>query len=209
MSVLLHVDASPRGDTSISRELSREFVRNWREANPTGKVIARDLTIKSLPPMDAEWVGASFTPAESRTEAQNEVLALSEALIAELRVADEYVVGVPMHNFGVPAVLKVWIDLIVRAGETFSYVHGAPVGLLKNKKVTFVVASGAVYLTGSAMAAYNFVDPYLRTIFGFVGITDTTFLDAGGSMAVMQGKMDRQTFLKPHLNAVQALFQAA
>jgi FMN-dependent NADH-azoreductase len=209
MSTLLHIDSSPLGGNSISRHLSSEFVENWKRANHDGTVITRDLAAGGLPAINAEWISAAYTPAASRTPAQREILVLSDTLIAELRSADEYVFGVPMHNFSVPSVLKLWIDLIVRAGETFSYIDGAPSGLLRNKKAAFVVASGGAYGAGSAMVSFNFVDPYLRTMFGFIGVTDTSFIDAGGVAALMVGNTDRQDFLKPHVESVRALFQAA
>jgi len=171
MSTLLHIDSSPLGEGSISRRLTAEFVRNWKEANPSGTIITRDLTSSHVPAIDGEWIGAAYTPASSRTAAQHQVLALSDELIAELRKAAEYVFGVPMHNFAVPSVFKLWIDQIARAGETFAYVDGAPVGLLKNKRATFITASGGVYDAGTAMASFNFVEPYLRTVFGFLGVT--------------------------------------
>jgi FMN-dependent NADH-azoreductase len=204
---LLHIDASPLGDASISRQLSREFVQRWREANPGGKVLTRDLNAAPIPPISAGWVGASFTPEEARTPAQRELLAISDRLLAELESADEYVFGVPMHNFGVPSVLKLWIDQIVRAGKTFAAVDGVPSGLLKNKRATFLIASGGMYREGSAMASFNFVEPYLRTIFGFVGVTDVSFLAAGGAAAVSYGKIDRESFLRPHLETISGWFQ--
>ena len=85
-------------------------------------------------PSPAQWVGAAYTPEDARTPAQRELLAVSDSLIAELEAADEYVFGVPMHNFAVPSVLKLWIDQIARAGKTFSYAGGTPEGLLKGKK---------------------------------------------------------------------------
>jgi FMN-dependent NADH-azoreductase len=209
MPTLLHVDSSPLGGASISRHLSTEFVQNWKEANPDGKIITRDLTASQLTPVNAEWIGAAYTPEDSRTPAQRNLLALSDRLIAELQEADEYVFGVPMHNFGIPSVFKLWIDQIVRAGKTFAYVDGAPVGLLKNKKATFVVASGGAYDPGTIMASFNFVEPYLRTVFGFIGVTETGFLNAGGAAALNYGKIDRQTFLRPHVESIRSQFQAA
>ncbi len=143
-----------------------------------------------FPSVTPEWIGAAHTPEDSRTAAQRDILALSETLIAELQVADEYVLGVPMHNFSVPSVLKLWIDQIARAGKTFSYIDGVPAGLLKNKKATFLIASGGVYDAGTAMASFNFAEPYLRTVFGFLGVTNTSFIAAGGVAAVNFGKID-------------------
>ncbi len=209
MPTLLHVDSSPLGTASISRHLTSEFVQNWKQTNPDGKIIARDLTAVSLSPVTAEWVGAAYTPEDSRTPAQRELLALSDGLIAELQAADEYVFGVPMHNFAVPSVLKLWIDQVARAGKTFSYASGSPEGLLKNKRATFVVASGGVYDPATVMASFNFVEPYLRTVFGFLGVTETSFINAGGAAALNYGKIDRQTFLQPHVESIRAQFQAA
>jgi FMN-dependent NADH-azoreductase len=209
MATLLHVDSSPLGDASISRHLTKEFVQNWKEANPNGKIITRDLNSTNLKPVTGEWVGAAYTPDEARTPAQRELLAPSELLVAELFAADEYVFGVPMHNFGVPSVFKLWIDLIVRAGKTFSYANGTPEGLLKGKRATFLVAAGGSYDAGTAMASFNFVEPYLRTVFGFLGVAEVRFVTAGGASALNYGKVDRQTFLKPHVESIRAQFQAA
>jgi FMN-dependent NADH-azoreductase len=209
MSKLLHINSSPMGDYSVSRHLAGEFVQQWRRANPAGEVVTRDLTLTQVPSVTAEWVGAAFTPEESRTDAQREALALSDAFIAELNAADEYVFGVPMHNFTVASPFRLWIDQIVRAGKTFSYESGSPVGLLKNKKANFIIASGGVYGPGTAMASFNFVEPYLRTVFGFLGVTDTNFLAAGGTASLRQPGSDRAAFLQPHIEAIQARFQTA
>ena len=204
MPTLLHVDSSPLYDRSISRELTKEFTTHWKASHPDGKVIVRDLNSTTIPPLGAAWVGAVFTPEESRTAEQRQTLALSDTLLAELFEADEYVVGVPMHNFGPPSVLKLWVDQIARVGKTFSYADGTPKGLIVGKKATFVVATGGIYDAQTQMASFNFVEPYLRSVFGFLGVTDTTFLTAGGVQAVNHGKVDRATFLAPHLQAVQA-----
>jgi FMN-dependent NADH-azoreductase len=152
-------------------------------------------------------VGAAYTPEEARTPQQKELLAVSDVLLAELEQADEYVFGVPMHNFGVPSVLKLWIDQIARAGRTFSYAGGSPKGLLMGKKATFIVATGGIYDAQTQMASFNFVEPYLRSVFGFLGVTDATFLTAGGTAALNQG-LDRDAFLAPHLQVVQSHAQA-
>lgn len=209
MSTLLHLDSSPLGDASISRHLSEEFVKNWQRRHPDGKVITRDLSADSPPVITAAWIGASYTPDEARTPEQRETLALSDRLIAELEAADEYVIGVPMHNFTVAAVLRLWIDQVARPGKTFAFVDGRPVGLLEGKKATFLIASGGVYGPGSAQASFDFVEPYLRTFFGFLGVTEAQAYAAGGVAAVNHGQVDRETFLHPHLAAVEKLFPAA
>jgi FMN-dependent NADH-azoreductase len=208
MPTLLHIDSSPLGEASISRHLSNEVVHNWKRANPDGKIVTRDLTTTPIPPVNAAWIGAAYTPEATRTAEQRQVLALSDTLIAELQSADEYVLGVPMHNFGVPSTVKLWIDQIARVGKTFSYADGAPAGLLKGKRATLLLTSGGVYDAGTAMASFNFVEPYLRTVFGFLGVTEITFLNAGGTMALHHGQ-DRQTFLQPHVESIRTQFQLA
>jgi FMN-dependent NADH-azoreductase len=209
MPTLLHIDSSPIGETSITRRLSGEFVQNWIRANPEGEVIRRDLAATHLPGIDAQWVRALRSPENSLTPDQREVLALSNTLVAELERADEWVLGVPMHNFTIPAVFRLWVDQVVRAGKTFAYVNGSPAGLMKNKKAHVFIASGGVYDPGSPTAPLDFVQPYLRTIFGFIGVTNTTFHNAGGAAAVSLGKVDRQVFLAPHIDAIRAGFQPA
>jgi FMN-dependent NADH-azoreductase len=207
MTTLLHVDSSPLYGQSISRELTGAFVAQWRASHPDGTVIDRDLSATAIPPVTAFWVGAAFTPEDQRQPEQKQILALSDSLLRELAQADEYVIGVPMHNFGVPSVLKLWVDQIARVGKTFAYADGKPKGLLVGKKATFIIATGGVYDAQTQMASFNFVEPYLRSLFGFLGVTDPTFLTAGGTMALNHGQ-DRQAFLAPHLQAVQTHAQA-
>src|SRR6202142_4255057 len=202
MSTLLHIDSSPLYGRSVSRELTAAFVTQWKASHPDGRVIDRDLNAIPIPPITAEWVGAVYTPEQARIPQQKKLLSLSDTLLAELEQADEYVFGVPMHNFGVPSVLKLWIDQIARVGRTFSYGEGKPKGLLTGKKATFIIATGGNYDAKTQMASFNFVEPYLRSVFGFLGLTDATFLTAGGTMALNQGH-DRHAFLAPHLQAVQ------
>lgn len=207
MPTLLRVDSSPLYGTSVSRRMTDAFVQQWKALRPDGTVHVRDLYAAPLPPITAEWVAAAYTPEGSRTAAQKELLSLSDLLVAELNQADEYVVGVPMHNFGVPSVLKLWIDQIARAGKTFSYANGAAKGLLVGKQATFIIATGASYDAQTQWASFNFVEPYLRSLFAFLGVTDATFLTAGGTAALNYGK-DREAFLAPHLQAAQAHAQA-
>jgi FMN-dependent NADH-azoreductase len=201
MPTLLHIDSSPLYGRSVSRELTAAFVAQWKASYPDGQVIDRDLSATAMPPVNAEWVGAAYTPGEARTPQQKELLSLSDSLLAELEQADEYIFGVPMHNFGVPSVLKLWIDQIARVGRTFSYADGTPKGLMIGKKATFIIATGGIYDAKTQMASFNFVEPYLRSVFGFLGVTDATFLTAGGTAVLNQGH-DRNEFLAPHLQSV-------
>lgn len=203
MHSLLHIDSSPLYGRSVSRQLTEAFVHQWKFSHPDGTVVDRDLNASPIPPVNAEWIGAAYTPEEARTPQQKELLAVSDRLLSELSQADEYVFGVPMHNFGVPSVLKLWIDQIARVGRTFSYADGKPKGLLIGKKATFIIATGGNYDPQTRMASLNFVEPYLRSVFGFLGVTDSTFLTAGGTASLNYGR-DRDAFLAPHLQAVQS-----
>jgi len=207
MATLLHIDSSPMGAASVSRHLSETFTENWKKAHPGGTVVTRDLTKSGLVSIDAAWVAAVYTPEEARTPEQKAVLAKSDELLAEIEAADELAIGVSMHNFSVPSVLKLWIDQVVRVGKAFSYEDGVPKGLLTGKKATFLVATGAVYGPGSAYESLNFIEPYLKTLFGFIGITDVTFHTAGGAGALNRGA-NREEFLQPHDEAVAALAAA-
>jgi FMN-dependent NADH-azoreductase len=111
---------------------------------------------------------------------QKQAVALSDELIAELEVADTIVLAVPMYNFSIPSTLKAWIDHVARRGRTFRYTEKGPEGLLKNKKVFVLVARGGVYSKGTPYAAFDFQEPYLRTVLGFLGMTDVTFVHFEG-----------------------------
>ena len=204
MATLLKIDSSPMGERSVSRKLTAEFAKTWLKAHPGGTVISRDLTTLNIPVVNGPWVAAAYTSEGGRTAEQKDVLAVSDLLIAELQKADEYVVGVPMHNFSIPSTLKLWIDQVVRMGKTFAYSAAGRKGLLTGKKATLLIASGGVYERGSTAEAFNFVTPYLRTIFGFMGITDVNIIAAGGTQKLMTGEVDSQTFLAPSLEKVHA-----
>jgi FMN-dependent NADH-azoreductase len=203
MSTLLHVDSSPLA-SSVSRELTREFVKNWKAAHPGSQVIERDLAAHPPKPVDQNWIYAAYTPTDALQPEQKEILAYSDAAIAELEQADEYVIGVAMHNFSIPSTLKLWIDQIVRNGRTFAYGANGPAGLLVGKKATIVSATGGDYKEGTPYASLNHIDPYLKTILGFIGITDVTFVTAGGTMALRSPSVDRGQFLQPHLEQVRS-----
>ena len=209
MATLLRIDSSPMaGDSSFSRQLTTEFVRQWQETHPGGKVITRDLAATNLSQVTAQWIGAAYTPEAALNQQQREILAISDELISELYQADEYVFGVPMHNFSIPSSLKLWIDQIVRAGKTFAYENGASKGLLSHKRATFLMATGGDYKPGTPMQELNFVEPYLRSLFGFIGVTDTRFVTAGGTARRRFG-VEPGVILQPALDAVRAHFQAA
>jgi len=207
MPTLLYISVSPRGDFSLSRQLGNAAVEAWRKRNPGGRVIERDLVKTPLTFVDFDWIAGAFSPPEHRNEKHHKALALSDELVSELIDADEIILATPMYNFAVPAALKAWIDHVVRAGKTFRYdATGKPEGLLagQKKKVLAVVASGGSYAEGSGMTALDFEVPYLRFIFGYMGIGDVRFVQAGGTGAVMQGRISAEKFLSPYLDEITA-----
>ena len=204
MPTLLHLDASPRGDFSISRQLSAAAVAAWKEKHPRGKVVERDLSTTEMTFVDLDWIIGAFGTPDQLTDSQKSALAISETLFAELLEADEIVIGTPMYNFGVPAVVKAWIDHVVRAGKTFSYGATGPQGLAKGRKVVVAVASGGSYDTDSGLEAYNYVIPYLRHILRFIGITDVTFVQAGGSVRLVRNQISSEEFMAPLLEQIKA-----
>jgi FMN-dependent NADH-azoreductase len=110
MKTLLHIDSSPRGERSHSRQLTAQFARAWRSANPDGTVVHRELGLTPVPLVSEDWIAAAFSNPADRTSAQSAAIAVSDELVDELVAADEVVIGAPMYNFGVTASLKAWID---------------------------------------------------------------------------------------------------
>lgn len=177
MSNLLHITASIRGAESISRGLSTRLVESIAERQGA-KVISRDLTATDLPYVSAERFAANLAPASERTLEQHELAAIADELIAELQAADTIVFGVPIYNFGAPASVKAWADLVARAGTTFKYTSEGPVGLLEGKKAYLAVASGGTQV-GSEI---DFMTPWLSFYLGFLGIDDVTVVAADAIM---------------------------
>jgi len=165
------------GDRSTSKVLADHFVARARQADPAGTVTVRDLAAQPVPYLDGAVVGAFFTPADARTPAQNEIIARSDSLIAELQDADRVVFAVPVYNFSLPAQLKSYIDHVARAGITFRYTaEGVPEGLVKGKRVYVLLARGGK----AAGTPDDNVTPYLRQMLGFLGMTDVEFVAAEG-----------------------------
>ncbi|GGC03606.1 FMN-dependent NADH-azoreductase [Pseudoduganella buxea] len=179
MANVLYINSSVRTAGSLSRQLSAEFIAKWQEGHPGDTVVTRDLAINPVPHLNEQTLGAFFTPAEARNAEQAFAVRLSDQLVDEVIAADVIVIGAPMYNFSVPSGLKAYIDQIARAGRTFKYTETGPVGLLTNKKVYIVTASGGVYSEGPA-AGYDFLATYLRAVLGFLGITDISFIRAEG-----------------------------
>ena len=175
---LLHIDSSPLGANSVSRQLTREVVQAWTAAHPGTRVDYLDLVADAPAHLDADSLGfrlgidaASLTPAQKR---ENE---LSERLVSQFLAADVVVLGAPMYNFSVPSQLKAWIDRVSQAGRTFKYTDKGPVGLAGGKTVIVVSTRGGQYTDKPAM---DHQELYLKAIFGFYGITDLRFVCAEG-----------------------------
>jgi FMN-dependent NADH-azoreductase len=164
---------------------------NRLEVQGPGKYCSPSATSDGKLPFDEAWIEASYTPAAQRTAAQSELLTLSDKLIDEVLAADVIVLGIPMHNFSVPASFKAWIDQIARAGKTFSYTDKGPKGLIpSDKKVVALLSRGSAYSPDGASEGGDFQVAYLRQILGFIGLTDITFVHAdqqgmGGQTATL------------------------
>ncbi|MEM0945524.1 MAG: NAD(P)H-dependent oxidoreductase [Pseudomonadota bacterium] len=178
MTRILRIDASMRHDGSVTRGLADQVEARILARDPGAEITRRDLS-DPLPQIDEAWIGANFTDPDARSAEQREVLGLSDSLIAEIRAADVLLLAVPMYNFGVPAAMKLWIDQITRARETFRYTETGPVGLITGKRAILVTGSGGTAVDGPM----DFTTPYLRHILGFLGITDVSVVAAERQMA--------------------------
>lgn len=170
---VLRIDSSAKGDASTSRKLSDQIVAKLKADNGDVAVTLRDVS-GGLPTLNEHWVGASYTPKDDRSDDQKSVLALSDALIDEVRAADVLVIGVPVYNFNISATLKTWLDHLARPGESFRYTEEGPEGLLPGKRVILAFASGGV----EAGSEIDFVTPYLKFMLGFMGMTDVQVVAA-------------------------------
>ena len=170
---VLEVTASGRNDGSVSRMLSADLVAALEERHGNIELARRDVG-KGLAFVDEAWISANFTAPEERSAGQRAALAESDALVAELKAAEVLVIGAPIYNFGIPASLKAWIDMVARARLTFRYTANGPKGLLEGKKAYVVIASGGVPVD----SAVDFATPYLRHALAFIGITDVEVIAA-------------------------------
>jgi len=200
MSTILVITASPRGERSISRALTTHFAEAWAQIHPEDTILLRDIGHHPVPHVTEPWVVGSFAPPEEQTPESKAAIAVSDQLVDEFLSADRYVFGVPMHNFNVPSTFKAYIDQIVRPGRTFAVGPNGYEGLVKNKKALFITASGGSYAPGSPTASYNFQEPYLRVICGFIGLTDLQFVPAEnvnqGEDAAKQSREKAENALK-------------
>ncbi|MCD9577291.1 FMN-dependent NADH-azoreductase [Flavobacterium soyae] len=176
---ILRIITSTKGDTSFSNQLSNAIIEKLTAQTET-EVQTLDLTKTPLPYLTGAHINAVYMPSEAHTPEQTEVLKYSDAAIKTLLESDIIVIGVPLYNFGIPAVLKGWIDQVARAGKTFSYSAEGPKGLVTDKKVYLSIASGAIFSEGP-YKSYDFSESYLRAVLGFLGMTDVTTFRVEGT----------------------------
>jgi len=203
MPSLLAITSSPRGDQSVSNNLVRTFVDAWKQAHAGGNVKTRDLQATDLPFINPAWMAGAYTPAEQHSPDMKQALAISDELIAELKATDHIVLGTPMYNFNTPAIVKAWIDHVVRLNQTFTPSYE---GLLKGKKATVIIASGGLYTPGAPAEGYNSESSYLKQILGFIGL-ETQILLAGGSQAINTGQTTLPDLLRQFEPEVQKAAQ--
>jgi FMN-dependent NADH-azoreductase len=184
MKTLLQINASLFSNQGQSSLLANRFVTKWQADHADGKVVVRDLASSPVPHLDGERFGAFLSQPENRSAQQQAVLDFSDHLINELKNADVLVLGLPLYNFGVPSVLKAYIDHIARAGSTFKYTETGPVGLLTGKKAVIFAARGGKY-AGTPMDTQS---DYIRGFLAFIGITDVEFVYAEGLAMGEEGK---------------------
>ena len=176
MSRVLVIESSARQQGSVSRELTQQFIANWKAANPADQIQIRDVAANPLPHLDLTLLGGWMTPAEQQSEAEKAALVRSNELTDELLAADVLVLAAPMYNFAIPSTLKAWLDHVLRAGVTFKYTETGPQGLLTGKRAIVLTARGGIY-AGSAL---DHQEPYLRQALAFIGIHDVQFIHAEG-----------------------------
>lgn len=176
---ILQIDSSPLGDASVSRQLTKATVEAWRARYPQAELVYRDLVADAPEHLTAERLAViKFGKDSELTPVQAQERALIDAIVGEFLSADVVVIGAPMYNFAVPTQLKAWIDRLAQAGRTFRYTESGPVGLAGGRKVIVASSRGGIYTAG--LEALDHQEAYLRTILGFIGVTDIDFVRAEG-----------------------------
>ena len=177
---ILHIDSSILGEYSASRRLTAAIAARFRAAAPGSSLVYRDVVQKEVPQMSASLLALAALPVEQQSAALREAAAEREAVVDELLAADVVIVGAPMYNFGISSQLKAWIDALAIAGKTFQYDATGPNGLLGGKRVIVASTRGGIYSEGTAMAAFDHQENYLRGVFTFLGVTNFEVVRAEG-----------------------------
>lgn len=206
MTTILRIDASARTAASQSRALGDYFENAWKKHDPNAQVTRRDLAKESIPHIADQTIVGYYTPAEQMTAELRAATALSDRLIAELQAAEVFLLTVPMYNFSMPSALKAWIDQIVRMGYTFSYDGQNFGGLVKVKQVYVLCAYGAGgYTDGGPFSAYNFLEPYLKSLLGFLGIPDVQFIAVQATTADTASVANNMVIAKRQIDTAIAI----
>ncbi len=178
---LLRIDSSSRINNSDSRKIADQFQLHWQKSNPQGSIIIRDIINKPIQHIHQKTIEGFYTSKEQFSDELSSATKLSDELIEELKETDILLISTPMYNFSIPSALKAWIDHIVRINSTFGINdQGQFYGTVKNVKAYIITSAGAVY-NSNEMKALDFVQPYLQTVLGLIGITDVTFLPLEGT----------------------------
>ncbi|MEI9907527.1 MAG: NAD(P)H-dependent oxidoreductase [Actinomycetota bacterium] len=186
MPILLDVEISPSGSRSISREISAEYIKVWKEKNPTGQVVLRDLDKNPVPHLDQESISAHRIPEEQRTPSISEKLAYRKTLIAEVLAADEILISLPMWNWSTPSVLKAYFDQIILVGT----LDASRNRNLAGKKVTYILAQGSSYIEGAPREGWDFATGYMKHVATVLGSTDVELIIAEYQLAGIAPGMD-------------------
>ena len=176
---ILLITSSPRGGVSYSTKVAEELAEKLQAASPGSTITKRDLVRNPLPHIVPDYSAGIYLPADARTSAQAEVIHASDTALDELFAAKHIILATGMINFSISSTLKSWIDHIARVGVTFRYGANGPEGLIKGKKLYVVLASGGVYSEGPG-SVQDFAVPYLKELFGFLGITDVEVIRIEG-----------------------------
>ena len=202
---LLHLDSSILGDNSVSRTLSAAVVARLRETSPGLEMTYRDVAAELIPHLSGAYLAGQSADVQ-HDQAMQENLALGGRILEEFLAADIVVIGVALYNFTVPSQLKAWVDRVLVAGKTFRYTdHGAE-GLAGGKHVILAVARGGAYSPGTPHAGFEHAETYLRTVFGFIGITNLDVIVAEG---LAFGPEPRRRAVEAALERIAALPAAA
>lgn len=180
MSKVLILESSSRHQDATTRELAGYFKKQWAQSFPQDAISEVDLFDEQVRYVDGDTIAANYSDVKDLTEKQKAGVAYSDRYIKYLLDNDVWVIGAPMYNFSVPAVLKAFIDQVVVPGKTFDYSTGVPRGLITGKRVIVLTASGGNY-DNPPMSAMDFVEPYLRSILGFLGVSDVAFVKVQGN----------------------------
>jgi len=199
---LLHIDSSILGSNSVTRQLTADIATQWFAKHPDASVEYLDLALNAPAHLGADSLGFRAPAGAVQTDVQKQENLLSEKLVSQFLAADVVVIGAPLYNFTIPTQLKAWVDRIAQPGRTFTYTETGPKGLATGKKVIVVIARGGIYSTSEGGRAMEHQETYLQTLFGFLGITDISFIRAEG---LAMGDAAKSTALSGAAAEIKAL----